>query len=449
MTRDRTRSAPAGPAALPLPCPPCRAALPPLALACALLGAAPAALAQAQPYSLRATQAFTHDSNLFREPEGGAVRSDTVSSTGVTLGLDQPLGRQRLSASASLAANRFREFSELDNTSQGLNLRLDWETVARLSGNVRFNRSRRLADYSETRAGAAVGLRNLVTVQELAARAQFGGASLLVLEGHAARREQRYSAPQFAGREVEQDSLGAGIRYRPSDLLDFGLSLTYTDGRNPNLTAGGLRNDYERKDLSLTANWRPSGLTAVNGRISRTTTDHSLATARDFSGTTGALGVEWRPGGRTVLGLQLSRETSDESAFETVLDPVPDDGDPDTPPVGPVLVEAPLVDSRLSNTLRLRAGYAVSAKLTLDAGLSHSRRRLEDAVLAGGGASPVLVEGRDRTTALRIGASYAVNRALSLGCGLGRERRSSETAGAATAPFSATTASCQAQLTLR
>ncbi|WP_119155410.1 hypothetical protein [Caldimonas tepidiphila] len=419
------------------------AALLPLAAAGALLlGAAAPAQAQLGPYYLRGTQSFTHDSNLFRAPEGAGVASDTVSSTGLAAGLEQPLGRQRLSAQASVALNRFRNFSELDNNGHRLDLRLDWETIARLSGDVRFGRSRQLASYADTRALGALRLRNIVTAQDLSARARFGGASLLSLEADVARREQSFSAPQYRSRELEQTSVGAGVRYRPSDLLNLGLALRHTDGRNPNFTATGQSNDYERQDLSLTANWRPSGITALSGRLSRTTTDHEFAGGRDFSGLTGGLGVDWRPSGRSRLGLQLSRETSDESIVVTTLGPDPD------APQQLALVETPLVDSRLSNTLRLNGSYALTGKIMLDAGLRWSRRRLEDAVAPGAGG-PLLLAGSDRTTAASLGASYAVNRSLQLGCGIARERRTADTANALTAPFRATTASCQAQLTLQ
>lgn len=217
-----------------------------------------------------------------------------------------------------------------------------------------------------------------------------------------------------------------------------------TDGRNPNFTGTGASNGYERRDLDLTLNWRYSGLTSINARLSRTNTDHELATARDYSGFTGAIGIDWRPTGRTALNLQLSRETNDESAF--VL--VDDDNDPETPPIDPALTRTPLVDSRVSKNLRLRAFYALTGKISLDAGVSHSRRTLEDAVLAAGG-NTALLRGRDRSTAWNFGAGYAVSRGIHLGCGLTRERRSTDGASAVTAPYRARTVSCQAQLTLQ
>lgn len=425
------------------PRPPCPApALPMLAAACVLLAAAPPA--SAGPY-LSVSQSFTHDDNLFREPDGGFVESDTISTTGLKLGIDEiRLGRQRLNASVAGNLNRFRDHSQLDNNGHGIDLRLDWATLARLSGQVRYGRERRLSSFADSRSGALLRRRNMLTTEDLSGRAQLGATSQWVLEANAARREQRYSAPEFRNREIRQNSLGAGVRWQPSDLLGIGLGLRNTDGRNPHFTPGGASNSFDRRDVDLTLHWRYSGLTTINGRLSRTRTDHSLAGARDYSGTTGALGIDWRPTGRTAFNLQFSRETNDESAFVRV----DDDNDPETPPLDPALVEAPLVDSRLSNTLRLRVFYALTGKISLDAGVSHSRRRLEESVpVAGGGTA--LLRGRDRSTGLNLGASYAVSRGIHLGCGVARERRSAEGPRTVTAPFHANTVSCQAQLTLQ
>ena len=90
-------------------------------------------LSRDAPYYLGVSQGFTHESNVFRSPNGS---SDTYSSTSLLGGFDQPIGRQRLFGTASVSANRYFKQSELDNTSYALNAGLDWETINKLSGNV-------------------------------------------------------------------------------------------------------------------------------------------------------------------------------------------------------------------------------------------------------------------------------------------------------------------------
>src|SRR5207245_3758172 len=68
------------------------------------------AMAEANPYYIGVSQAFTHDSNVFRRPDNGTlpVVADTVSSTGVLGGIDQPFGRQHFFANGTAAMNRHK-----------------------------------------------------------------------------------------------------------------------------------------------------------------------------------------------------------------------------------------------------------------------------------------------------------------------------------------------------
>jgi hypothetical protein len=60
------------------------------------------------PYYLGLSQAFTADTNIFRLPKNVPVRRDLISSTALTAGLDQPLGRGKLVADIQLNTNRYR-----------------------------------------------------------------------------------------------------------------------------------------------------------------------------------------------------------------------------------------------------------------------------------------------------------------------------------------------------
>ncbi|MBP8174920.1 MAG: hypothetical protein KAX74_00975, partial [Sphaerotilus sp.] len=61
-----------------------------LPLTAMLLLAAQAAQAETSPWYVGASQAFTRNSNVFYGVDDKAL-SDTISSTGVRLGLDQPI----------------------------------------------------------------------------------------------------------------------------------------------------------------------------------------------------------------------------------------------------------------------------------------------------------------------------------------------------------------------
>ena len=85
--------------------------------------AAGSAQAETSPYYIGVSQRFSHNSNVFLNTDALA-KSDTISSTGVRLGLDQPISRQRLTATLSANANRYSKLSTLNNTDYALDTRL-------------------------------------------------------------------------------------------------------------------------------------------------------------------------------------------------------------------------------------------------------------------------------------------------------------------------------------
>jgi hypothetical protein len=99
--------------------------------------------AEASPYTLGASQTVTYDSNLLRLSNGQAVpdgysRADTVYTTALIAGLDQPIGRQRVYANATLRANRLSKNRIYDNEGYALAGGLDWSTVNRPAGQRRL-----------------------------------------------------------------------------------------------------------------------------------------------------------------------------------------------------------------------------------------------------------------------------------------------------------------------
>ncbi|CAN5575825.1 hypothetical protein BH09PSE5_BH09PSE5_17130 [soil metagenome] len=395
------------------------------------------------PYYITASQAFSHDSNIFRDPDGPTVTSDTISTTGVRLGIDQPISRQRIGADLLVRYNKYQDNGQLDNTGYGLNLRGDFETAGNISGDVHYTRAETLAPYEDNRSNTRLTTKNMQTADEFGARVQYGMRGRWVLEGTGLYRNQSYSAQEYAYQEQSEGTLGATLRYRPSDLLSFGLGVRGTRGDLPNyIAAAGVApgDSYDRQDIDLSAFWTISGLTSVNGRVSATHSKHDVATERNFSGVTGELGANYKPSGRLNFIANLSRETNDGGIASN-----------NTLGSGGNIQTTRLQDTRIVNALRLQAIYELTAKIQLDTVLRYTQRNLRDAVITNALGQPVgLANGTDKTAGLAIGARYTITRAWSAACSVGRDRRTTDLVGAAvTYPYGVTTASCSAQLTLR
>ena len=403
-----------------------------VAAACALVAAG--AQAQSSPFYFRASETLTYDSNVFRLPESLGESRDGISSTNLTVGLDQPYGRQRWLASAGVTANVFKNQDQLNNTGYDLLLGLDWSALSRWSGDARIRSTQQLAKFENYGAQFSTDrAKNLERVNSANLRAQYGAAALWVLEGNLAHRDVNFSDSRFDDREYRQDQIGLGAAYQPSDLLRLGLAARYTDGRYPQATLAGA-DTYKRDDIDLTANWKASGLSTLDARISATHENHSLDT-RDFRGVTGSVGWNYRPTGKTAFDLRLARDTGTRgNGAPTELDPS--------------VTAAFLTDARLSDRVDAAVRWEATSKITLRGQAGYSHDRFDEQFITGGAAIASGDSGNTRN--YLIGVAYQATRAWSLGCEAGRRSRSTPVfIGGVGYSYDADVASCTVQLLLQ
>lgn len=405
------------------------AALVPLVVAMLAAGGAGTAAAQDQsaPWYVGAYQAFTHESNLYRRPDGQPKTSDLYSSTGLLGGLNLPISRQRVFADANVRRNIFQDEKHLNNTSYGLTVGADLETINRISGRVAYTRKQNLARYGAENA-PQITERNLEKSQEFEAIGRIGLVSLFTLEAGYRHRTLDYTAAAYDPLESKQDSVSIGTRYWPSDLLNYGVALRHTEGEFPRFQAvagGGFNADeFTRNDIDFTAAWQPSGLSTLTGRLSLTRVEHDLASVRDVSGVTGAVTWDYRPTGKLRLSTQFARDTGQEIAFINFSEQISAVGE----------------NSRLTNRFQVQAFWDATAKIRADARVRLARRSFSS-------STPGIADGHDTTRQLALGVRYAPTRAWLLGCAIAHETRSAPST--FSFPYDANSGSCYAQLTLQ
>lgn len=381
-----------------------------LALAAGAVGAQ-----ERSPYYIGLSQAFTHDNNVFRSATDPV--SETISSTGVLAGFDQPIGRQRFYGDATAQVNRYRNLDRLDNKSYAVTAGLDWETVEFLSGQLRYSTRNSLADFG-TLDGASEASDQIT--QQFLATARYGINSKLLFDTGYEHRRLDYRSPTYAEREYTQDAVNAGLRWGTTGLLTVGLAYRFTKGSTPQASpTPPFEDELERRDIDLTVVWTPTGFSTLNARISSTKETHTLSTSAELSGVTGSLSWNYRPTPKLNFTTSLVRDTGSETTFLA------------TPDTGTAAL--PVDRSRLSTMAQLDIGYAMTSKISLNADA-----RYRKGTLAGGA-------GDDKLTGYGLGLSYAPTRSTSLGCNVMRESRDVSGASA----YSATTSSCSAQITLR
>ena len=395
-------------------------------------GAAPASsnsgsTSEPSPYLLGVTQAFTAENNLFRAPEGsGLVVSDRISSTGLRLGINQPIGRQVFSADLAANMNRYRTNKQLNNTDYSANARLDWQTVERVSGEISAAQSQSL--YREQTGGVIETQRNQLRTSALAFQARVGVATRLSFEIGAAGSENDYSGTDVDNRDLRQHSFNAGVRFGPSDAVNTRLSVRRSEGSYPRF--GTEPDDFTRDDIDLISTLQATGASHLNSRLSATRERHSVQSQRDTNGWTGALGWRWQPTGKLTLALDLLRDSSvGQTGFDSSL------------------INASSSDTSLAQTATLAITWAATAKIQVIPKFSYVHRKLDGAFNSTLGNTSQ--ESSDNTTSAGIGLRWTPINALDLGCDVSREQRKvNGTAGLST-PYTASVVSCSAQFALR
>lgn len=393
------------------------------------------AWAETSPYAIGLSQSLVSDSNFLRLEGGrtvpaGLSKSDLLSTTALFATLDQPIGRQRLLGNVALRANRLANNTLYDFNGYALRGAIDWSTIEKLSGTLSLATNRSLARLSDTRI-SNLQSRNLETTRQLDATARLGLAGRFGAELGYSARELTYSDSEFAARQFDQQTVSAGLRYRPSGASSFAAGARLTRGKYPKFQTradGSFEADrFDRNDIDLSAVVEPSGASAFSLRLSLSRTDHDLAAQRDFSGLTGAASWAWRPTGKLRFNTALSRDSGQDTSF-----------------AGPDGVDNGIDFSRLTTALSLRADYEFSAKVGLKGQLAVARRSL---ARTSAGDTAGAARDSDTTVTLGFGASWQPTRSIQIGCDLGSEDRRAN--GVLSSNFRGTTFGCRGQITLQ
>lgn len=394
---------------------------PSLALACT------AAMAQSSPYYIGAAQTIGYNSNTIALRDNQALpaglsKSDTVYTTALVAGIDQPFGRQRLAGTANINFNRYSQNKDFDSSGYALRLGLDWQTIQRLSGRVAISSDRSVRADVRDANDQFIRRSNAETANQLDASVSLGLVTRLSAEAGFQMRDVRYSAAEAAFREYEQRSASLGLRYRPASSTTWGLGLRQTRWDYPNLLIGNANpNDRRtRDDLDASVAWQVSGVSSLDVRLSSGDTKYQQFDSRNFSGLNGSMGWDWQPGGKLRMNTRLSRDSGQDAERLTTA------------------------YTRTTDILRVSADYALSAKIALNGAVSLYSRLVE-----GRGANVASFSGRENGNSLALGVRWAPVRSTSVGCNVSSDQLGANNNPVLSDKYSATGLSCFGQFVLQ
>lgn len=405
-----------------------------------------AGIQSSSPYYVRLSETVLYDNNIFRAPGNlpppfAQIDNDWVSSTALSAGIDQPFGRQRAIANATVRGNVFKNNDELNNTGYDLGAQLKWEAGSAWGGDARVNFSQTMARYEDYgTANRTIG-KNMEKVGLAELRAQYGLYSLWSIEGIYNHYDISYSADvdDFNSRERKSDQAGLGVKFRPSGVWTLGLSWRETRGEYPryNEPTPGVftKDEYDRTDVDLTARYFATGLSTLTMRLSHTKEEHSVDSTRDFSGLTGEIRWDYQVTGKVGLSTLLSRNTGSGSSSTNL-------GGTTTY----------LTDSRLTNRLAINARWNATAKITVRAGLDYARDEYDDQFTSID-VNGQIVSASGNTADSRtynLSAIYQATRAIGLECGARYQKRDPIiTSGTQFLGYDATTGYCTGTLSIQ
>ncbi len=352
------------------------------------------------PLALEVSQLGAYESNILRAKDGFG-RDSPVSTSGIDVHMDESWGRQHFRGGAGLAHQKFWNQDLLTNNPYSLDGELDWSATGLVEGELGGDRRRQLFVYSQ--AGDEFE-RNMEELSRAWFRVRKGVVTKLTLEGGINAFDRRFSSD--ATRSAQRYVAGqGGVRYQPSPDLWVRSIFRYTKGTFPERTASG--DDYIRRDVELGANWRPSGASSLEARLSAGRESHSLTTVRSVDVWAAGLSWRWQASGKMGLSLSLDRD-SDTGSSTTLI--VSDDGQVDLGNVG---------NTSTSTSAGAGVVWAATSKINLNVRGRVARRELDSRR-----SGSVGFDGGDLLRGVNVGVLYRPLRSLDLSCNVALERRS-------------------------
>jgi hypothetical protein len=328
-----------------------------------------------------------HDSNYFRVANDAQAQAllgtgDTaVTSRTGEVGVDADLkfSRQTVALRANLNQTRFNR-SELQSQ-DGYLLSADWQWVIgnKWNGNLRYLQARELEQQTDAVSTQA----QTQDRNDLSFSANYQISPNYLLTAGAANNRSEFSPADRESLNRDENTQNLGVRFVTDAGNSIGLQYRRLDGRYVNRPAP--TDQFEESEISLLANWRPSGLSQIQAQVGQTRrTENQIEQSTPSWNVT----ADWTPGGKTTLSVFVRRQIT---SSDTVT-------------------SASSSDTRSQG---LTANWQLTGKTVLNAGYT-----LEKQDYTG-------ITRRDDTQTTDLGLRYQALRSLSFGLNYQNGRRDS------------------------
>ncbi|MBT9589935.1 MAG: putative exosortase B-associated extracellular polysaccharide biosynthesis transporter EpsL [Thiobacillus sp.] len=296
-----------------------------------------------------------YDSNLFRlaESEYALVpqRSDQYGVLSAGLNVDWQPGRQRIIASASKNQVRFARNTQLDYDGSDYQLKWNWRLGNHWSGQVGATESVTQSSFSDL---AGLRINNQVTRDNRFASADWQLHPRWHVGLGAAAAASTNSTVQQAPLDYEDRSVSATLGYATPKGSKLSGQMRRVEGEYPNRLPGALVDRaYTQTEYNLLGDWNVSGKLVTHAKIGYVRREND-STQNSFSSMAGRLTADYFPTGKTALNWSVYRELSNSDDINASY--------------------------QVSTGTSLGASWLATGKITLRAGASFENRSFQDAV---------------------------------------------------------------------
>ena len=316
------------------------------------------------PYSLWAQGGLMYDSNVLRRSSGD--NGDFVSRLGVGGRFDQRvIGRQYLHLEGRVDGYVYDKFSEVDNVAYAALGEWRYQVGNDLAGALTASRRRYQANLAETQSAT----HDPINETTLGATARYALGPHVGVRGGLAYIDYQRPLHDFFNTKTATATVAAEYISALGNTLGVEYQEAKGDAPVPE-TIDPLHifvdNDFRQKDIGVVGAWGITPFLRVGGRVGRTTRSYTQLSSRDFSGPTWDVAAQWFPTNKTVLAVESAKTVS------SVID-----------------IGASHVVSKL---WAVGPGWAVTAKLNLEARLFRQHQDFEGDPNAALGVAPVRQE---------------------------------------------------------
>jgi len=362
------------------------------------------------PLSLKLSETVTYDSNYSRTTER---RSEVTSSTGIEVGLNKPYGRQNYTGTAKFGIDKHKNVKEHDNQNYDVNLGFYSGIASRAAISANAAASRNLNAIQNNQLNERLA-KNTRSYNAFGLDVQYGLAGRWVVIGSGDVSRTSYSLASAKYENQEQSSTGLKAQYNTSDLLSFGVGVSFVNSQYPNrvLPNGKLGEEVDQRSLSLSSNYQVTGFSSLVGVLSLTENKYKSDANAKFNGLTGRINWNYTPTSITSYTLTASRSTDDDT---TATNARTGNVQVISTPFGNANIPR---DSAYMNVTTLLNGtmrWTPTAKLGFNAGLTRYQYDVsrKNTVF---GSTGTAKKSSSNYTVLSLGGDYQFSRAIFTAC---------------------------------